>query len=108
MSADFSGDRKCPFCGRPIRGAARQCPFCREAIPDVSVRRGDPEAGSRKFRRGLLYMLLAGIVYYFAGGYSTWKLPIEVPHLIVQYASLGLFLGGMAMALYGFVLKVRS
>ena len=74
----------------------------------MTERRGDPEAGSRKLRRGLLYMLLAGIVYYFAGGYSTFKLPIEVPHLVVQYLSLALFLGGMAMALYGFVLKVRS
>jgi hypothetical protein len=109
QSANYADERKCPFCGRPVRGEARQCPFCREAIPVVGPKRqGDPIEGSRKMRRGFLYMLLAGIIYYFAGGYGGWKLPIEVPPLITQYLSLLLFMGGLGMALYGFYLKVRS
>ena len=48
-----------------------QCPFCREAVPQVhlSPRRG--ANGRQQIRRGLLFMLLAALIYYFAGGYGA-------------------------------------
>lgn len=105
----YADDRKCPFCGKPVPGKLNHCPFCREAIPDVKVgsRYSDSE-GRQKMRRGLLYMLMAGIIYYFAGGYGAWKSPIPVPAFVNQYFTPLLFFGGMGLALYGLYVRMRS
>jgi hypothetical protein len=58
-------------------------------------------------RHGLLYMLLAMVIYYFAGGYSHLQLPVQVPAIVTQYLTWLLFLGGAGMVVYGFVLKMQ-
>jgi len=109
QGAAYAGERKCPFCGRPVRGGLTQCPFCREAIPQVGpVSRGNPLEGRRRMRQGLLYMLLALIVYYFGSGRSGLQLPVQVPPLVTQYLTWLLFLGGAGMVVYGYYLKVRG
>ncbi len=102
-------ERNCPFCGRSIPSKLNHCPFCREAIPVVKVSSSASSSeGSRQIRRGLLYMLMAGIIYYFAGGYSDWKPPIPIPAFVNQYLCPLLFLGGAGMALYGLYLKMKT
>ena len=98
----------CPFCGKPVPARLVQCPYCREAIPDVQVsaRRGNPDA-DHKIRRGLLYMVLAGVIFYFAGGYSSFSLPVQIPDFVSRYLAPLLFLSGLALAGYGFVLRRR-
>jgi hypothetical protein len=59
-------------------------------------------------RRGLLWALLGGVVYYFAGGHSPLAIPFEVPGFVTQYLVPMLFLAGIAMASYGVFLRMRS
>ncbi len=59
-------------------------------------------------RRGLLYMFLAAVIYYFAGGYSSFKLPVTVVPLVANYLVPLLFLGGLGFSLYGVFLRIRS
>ena len=102
-------ERKCPFCGKSIPSKLHNCPFCREAIPHVKVSSGYSSAeGSRKFQRGLLYMLMAAVIYYLASAASPWKSPIPIPTFVNQYLTPLLFLGGAGMALYGLVLKMKG
>jgi hypothetical protein len=109
--------RQCPFCGKMISDLHSHCPFCREAVPPVPgsqaairsslrVRNCD---GSRKLRQGLLYMLLAGVIQYIAGGYggSFLKLPIQVQPVVTSYLVPLLFLCGLGLSVYGFFLHAR-
>lgn len=105
--------RNCPFCGKPVGAALEQCPFCREAIPTARLGTGARGSGgsgdgSANIRRGLLWALLAGVIYYFAAGHSGLKLPVEVPAFVNIYLTPLLFLGGAGMALYGLFQKIRS
>jgi hypothetical protein len=103
--------RSCPFCGKPIGAALTRCPFCREAIPQLHQTpgsRGVSAYGQALFRRGLLWALLAMVLFYFAGGHSGLSLPFEVPSFVIQYLLPMLFLAGVAMALYGLFQKLRS
>jgi hypothetical protein len=59
-------------------------------------------------RRGLLYMLLAGVIHYFAAGYSGVALPVAVPSMVTQYLTPILFLCGASLGLYGVYLRARS
>lgn len=59
-------------------------------------------------RRGLLYMLLAGVIHYFAAGYSGLALPFAVPSMVTQYLTPVLFLCGLSLGLYGLYLRARS
>ena len=98
-------NRQCPFCGMLVADYLKQCPFCREAIPEVSVREPHRRSylqGREKIRQGLLYVLLAEVIQYFAGGYAPMKLPISVPPMAVFYLSSLLLVGGLSLALYGF------
>jgi hypothetical protein len=100
--------RQCAHCGKPVRTHLRQCPFCREAIPEVPVPRRSGSDGRREVRRGLLYMLLGTLIYYFAGGYSEIKLPLTIPPAVTTYLSPLLFFSGLGLSLYGVVLRFRS
>jgi len=88
--------RQCVHCGKPVRTHLRQCPFCREMIPDVPRTRRLGSDGGREIRRGLLYMLMAAVIYYFAGGYSDFKLTYYFPrchHIsfaLIVFGRLGL------------------
>jgi hypothetical protein len=59
-------------------------------------------------RRGLLYMLLAGVIHYFAAGYSGVALPVAVPSMVTQYLTPILFLCGLSLGSYGVYLRARS
>jgi hypothetical protein len=85
-----------------------RCPFCREEIPERrDAARQFAANGRTKIRRGLLFMLLAGIIHYFAGGYSGMRLPVEIPSLVTRYLTPLLFSCGLGLGLYGAYLYAR-
>jgi hypothetical protein len=105
-----SQTRQCAYCGKRIGVQLTQCPFCREAVPQVQLsrRRGGAD-GREQTRRGLLCMLLAAVVYYFAGGYGApLRIPIEIVPAVTNYLLPLLFLSGLGLTLYGFIQKIRS
>ena len=54
-------------------------------------------------------MLLAAVIYYFAGGYGApLRIPIEIVPAVTNYLLPLLFLSGLGLTLYGFVQKMRS
>jgi hypothetical protein len=100
--------RQCPYCGKLLSDHLTQCPYCREAISEVclaSPRRSD---GRRKIRQGLLYMLLAAVIHYFAGGYSAMELTFPIAQVVTFYLSPLLFLSGLGLVLYGFHLRRKA
>lgn len=93
------------------------CPFCREAVPPVPGSQTtfatssavSENNGHRKIRQGLLYMLLAGVVQYLAGGYggSFLKVPIHIQPMVTSYLTPLLFFGGLGLTIYGFYLHAK-
>lgn len=114
------GSRECPYCGKLVFDRLAQCSFCRETLPEswssgpgnslAAKREPDwlAETADRKVHKGLLFMLLAGVIGYFGSGSSALKLPVAVPQVIVSYLSLLLFLGGLGLCVYGLYLRHRS
>jgi len=101
--------RQCAFCGKRIAAQLNQCPFCREMVPQVRLSRSSSGIGNTQIRRGLLYMLLAGVIYYFAAGYAKpLQIPVTIQPAVVNYLSPLIFLGGLGLTLYGLFLKVKS
>ena len=102
--------RQCAFCGKRISVHVAQCPFCREMVPQVRLSsRVATVDGNKKIRRGLLYMLLAGVVYYFtSASILPLQLPVSVTPVVNNYLAPLLFLGGLGMSLYGLILKAKS
>jgi len=105
--------RNCPFCGKAVGSTLERCPFCRESIPAVRPGTRMGSAGSSgnaraNIRRGLLWALLAGVIYYFAGGHSGLNLPVQIPGFVNMYLTPILFLGGAGMALYGLFQKLKN
>lgn len=102
--------RQCAFCGKRIAAHLKQCPFCREMVPEVRLSSRSPvSTGRKQIRRGLLYMLLAGVIHYFAAGYAApFVPPLTVLPMVTSYLSPLLFLGGLGLTLYGLVLRVKS
>jgi hypothetical protein len=86
-----------------------QCPFCREAVPQVQLTRRSGPNGREQMRRGLLYMLLAAVIYYFAAGYAAplW-LPVQVLPVVTNYLLPLLFFGGLGLSIYGVFLRFKS
>jgi hypothetical protein len=101
--------RQCAFCGKRIAVHLNQCPYCREMVPQVRLSRSSSTAGREQIRRGMLYMLLAGVIYYFAAGYAKpIELPIAIQPAVSNYLAPLLFLGGLGMTIYGLILKAKS
>jgi hypothetical protein len=101
--------QQCAFCGKRIAAHLNQCPFCREMVPQVRLSRVSSGTGRLQIRRGLLYMLLAGVIYYFAAGYAKpLEVPVAIQPAVVNYLAPLLFLGGLGLTLYGLILKVKS
>ena len=100
--------KPCVYCGKPVSVQARQCPFCREAVPEVKLLRPRGSGGGREMRRGLLYMLLGLVIYYFTHGYSPLPVPYVINSLVTDYLPPILFFGGLGLSLYGVYLRVRS
>ncbi len=111
MARPVADKLRCVYCGKHMAAHLKQCPFCREAVPQVQLTRRTGPDGRQQIRRGLLYMLLAGVIYYFGAGYGApFKLPLPAPALplVTQYLTPLLFLGGLGMTVYGLFLKYRS
>lgn len=99
--------KPCVYCGKPVPMQATQCPFCREAIPEVRLTQSRA-SGGREIRRGLLYILLGSVIYYFAHGYSPLPVPYPINSLVTIYLPTVLFFGGLGLSLYGVYLHFRS
>lgn len=99
--------RQCPHCGKEVFDQMTQCPYCREAVGALPVVRGDRARGTSgraKIRQGLLCILLAAVVHYFAGGYSAMQLPFPIQPIVTVYLSPLLFLSGLGLSSIGFYL----
>ncbi len=110
MARPIADKRRCVFCGKHMEAHLTQCPFCREAVPQVQLARPAGPDGRYQIRRGLLYMLLAGVIHYFAAGYAEpFRIPLPAPvlPLVTQYLTPLLFLGGLGLTLYGVFLRLR-
>src|SRR6267378_3337594 len=101
--------RRCVYCGKHMAAHLSQCPFCREAVPQVQLTRRSGPDGRQQMRRGLLYMLLAAVIYYFAAGYAAplW-LPVQVLPVVTNYLLPLLFFGGLGLSIYGVFLRFKS
>jgi hypothetical protein len=100
--------RPCVFCGKSMLVHLSRCPHCREDIPQVRLSSRARTGGRLEIRRGLLYMLLAGVIQYFAAGYSPFTLPISVPPVVTAYLAPVVFLSGLGLLIYGFYLRAKS
>jgi hypothetical protein len=87
----------------------KRCPACREEVPEIRVisRPAERTTGRGQMRRGFLYMLLAGVIQFFAGGYSGMNLPISVPTAVTLYLAPTVFLAGLGMLIYGICLRTK-
>ncbi len=111
MARPVADKLRCVYCGKHMAAHLKQCPFCREAVPQVQLTHRTGPDGRLHIRRGLLYMLLAGVVYYFAAGYGDpFKIPLPASALplVTQYLTPLVFFGGLGMTVYGLLLKFRS
>lgn len=100
--------RQCPFCGVTIVRTLTQCPACRESLleirqPTQRVRERDP-----RIRRGLLCMLMAAVIHYFAGGYSAMYLPAQINSVVTNYLTPLLFLSGLGLLVFGLISSRRT
>lgn len=100
--------RPCAYCGKPVPARLNRCPHCREEVPEVRLSARSGKSGRREIRRGLMYMLLGAVIYYFSGGYSALHLPFQLNPLVTTYLSPAVFLGGLGLCLYGVFLWIRS
>ena len=99
--------RQCPYCGMVLPKNSPQCPYCRETLPEIRIVQVAPVVKRRQIRRGFLFMLLAAVIHYFAGGYSAMDLPFPIAPVVTVYLSPLLFLGGLGLTLYGLYLRKR-
>jgi len=99
--------RECPYCGKMVYDQLTQCSYCREKLPETRQPRSAiaSPAGGDRIRRGLLFMLAAGVIGYFASGASGWTLPVQVLPVVANYFSPLLFLGGLGLSLHGLYLR---
>ena len=100
--------RPCAFCGKPVPSRMNRCPYCREEVTEVRLSVRSVKDGRREVRRGLMYMLLGAVIYYFAGGYSALTLPYPLNPVVTTYLSPAVFLGGLGLCLYGIFQWLRS
>jgi hypothetical protein len=104
-------ERVCPFCGKSINVVLTRCPYCREAVPPAGVpvtTRSSASNARANMRRGLLWTLLAAVLYYFSSGRSPFTIPFPIPEFVTLYLIPLLFLAGAAMAIYGLFQSMRG
>lgn len=53
-------------------------------------------------------MLLGGVIQYFAGGYSSFKVPIGVSPIVTTYLAPVVFVSGLGLLIYGLYLRAKS
>jgi hypothetical protein len=100
--------RQCPYCGIKVAETRTECLHCHAVLPEIQVtQRRDVHAGS-EIRKGLLYVLLAAVIKYFAGGYSAMQVPFPIQPIVTTYLSPVLFLGGLGLTLHGYFLQRKA
>ena len=94
---------QCPFCGKMILDTVEVCPHCREAMPETRPANVDwgSVGGAPEIRRGLLYMLLAAVFYYFTSSYSPFEITFSMLPVVTDYLLPLLFLSGVGLTAYG-------
>ena len=100
--------RPCVFCGKSMLAHLTRCPHCREDIPKVQLSSRPRTGGRTQIRRALLYMLLAGVIQYFAAGYSAFTLPIQVSPIVTTYLAPVVFISSLGLLIYGLYLRAKS
>ncbi|HXN23498.1 MAG TPA: hypothetical protein VOA41_12225 [Candidatus Dormibacteraeota bacterium] len=105
--ASSVGVRRCPYCGKSIKQNLDRCPICREAIPEIRLSRAARQGGG-EIRRGLLGMLLALIIYYFASGSSGMDIPFIIQPFVSTYLAPLLFLASLSLSIYGLFRALQS
>jgi hypothetical protein len=101
--------RPCVFCGKSMLSHLTRCPHCREDVPQLRTAVARTRTGGREqIRRALLYMLLAGVIQYFAGGYSGLTPPVAIPDVVTTYLAPAVFLSSLGLLIYGFYLRAKS
>jgi len=100
--------RQCPYCGRSVMDTRTECPHCHAAIPQIEVTKRRDTHSDSEIRKGLLYVLLAAVIHYFAAGYSPLEVPFPIQPIVTVYLSPLLFLGGLGLALHGYFLNHKS
>jgi hypothetical protein len=101
--------RDCPFCGKEVYDRLTQCPYCREPLAQApKVRAASSSDGGSEIRRGLLCVLLATLIGYFAGGYSPLNLPLPIGPIVTTYLSPLLFLSGLGLSIHGYYLQHKD
>ena len=101
------GERQCVNCGKYVEDSLTDCPFCREPLPELPVLHSTT-AQQHPIRRGLLWMLLAAVLYYFAAGYSGYHIPLPFSRWLAGWVLPLLFLSGLGMVIVGFYRRVTS
>ncbi len=100
-----TGIRQCPYCGKPAPISSAECPYCHETFSSITtVSWRAPKRGN--IRQGLLYMLLAGVIHYFAGPDSGMDLPFSISPMVTRYLTPLLFLCGLGLVFHAFYLRV--
>ena len=100
--------RPCVFCGKSMLSHLTRCPHCREDVPQVRMVARARTGGREQIRRALLYMLLAAVIQYFAGGYSGLTPPVVISPVVTTYLAPAVFLSGLGLLIYGFYLRAKS
>lgn len=95
------GRQQCPNCGLWVADEVARCPQCREDLHGAPHVRLRGLQGRGQMRRGVLYMIWAAVLYYFAAGYSPLELPVEVPPMVTSWILPLFFLAGLGLAAYG-------
>src|SRR5258707_8469177 len=93
LQSQTVASRTCVYCGKTMLSHLTRCPHCREDIPQVRLAASRTRIGGREqIRRALLYMLLAGVIQYFACGFSGLPPPVFIPPLVTPYFVPNFFL----------------
>jgi hypothetical protein len=53
-------------------------------------------------------MLLAGVIQYFAAGYTPFTLPVQVPAVVTACLAPAVFVSGLGLMIYGFYVRAKS
>jgi hypothetical protein len=67
-----------------------------------------PRGGGGEIRRGLLGMLLAVVIYYFASGSSGMDIPFIIQPVVTTYLAPILFLVSLGLSIYGLFKALQS
>ena len=100
--------RQCPYCGKTITDIRTECPHCHAAIPEIGITEKRDTRSDAEIRKGLLYVLMAAVIHYFASGNSAMQLPFPIQPVVTIFLSPLLFLGGVGLTLHGVLLNRKS